>query len=90
MVAVSEGVFEGRDVEAMRYPAPEHMSGWWTTTDLYDGNVESIRTEHAYHLVEHRPELVQYLALPPGFWLRTGSESGVFDAELLEDDQGRG
>ena len=88
MVVVSDGVWEGRDLEAMRYPAPEHMSGWWLITDLYDGNVESVRTEHAYHLVEKRPELVQYLALPPGFWLRTGADSGIwFDEKLLEDDE---
>jgi hypothetical protein len=87
LLAVSDGVWEGRDLEAVRYPAPEHMSGWWLTTDLYDGNAESMRTEHAYHAVARRPELVPYLALPPGFWFRTGGEPEIgFDPALLEDD----
>jgi hypothetical protein len=86
LVAVSNGVWEGRDVEGTRYPSPEHMSGWWVTTDLYDGDVESLRTEHAYHMVERRPDLVEYLALPPGFWFRTGAQAEIgFDPALLED-----
>jgi hypothetical protein len=87
MLAVSDGVWEGRDLTAARYVAPEHMSGWWLTTDLYDGNVESIHPEHAYHAVARRPEIVPYLALPAGFWFRTGGEVEVgFDRALLEDD----
>ena len=85
LVAISPGVMEGDPVEAVRYPSPEHMSGWWITTDRYDGNVHSLRTEHLYHVTAARPELARYLALPHGFRvdLRNG-ERVWFDQEVAK------
>lgn len=67
MVVVSQGVFEGLPVQAVRYPSPSHMSGWWLTTDKYDGDIKSLKTEHLHHLIARRQDLVKYLALPFGF-----------------------
>lgn len=67
LAVVSAGVFEGDPVQGIRYPSPEHMSGWWFTTDRYDGNMKSLRTEHLYHVTAARPDLARYVALPYGF-----------------------
>lgn len=67
-VAISLGVLEGdRVVYGVRYPSPEHMSGWWLTTDRYDGNVKSLKITHAYHVTSARPDLSHLIALPYGF-----------------------
>jgi hypothetical protein len=83
LVVVSDGVLESEPVEAVRYPSPEHMSGWWITTDRYNGDVQSLRTHHLYHLTAARPELAQYLALPYGFRFNLARGEDIwFDPEV--------
>lgn len=84
-VAISEGVYEGLPVQGVRYPSPEHMSGWWLTTDQYDGNVDSLQVVHMYHLTAKRPDLIPYIALPYGY--RFDSSSGVVwpDKNIKQD-----
>ncbi|UTW45427.1 hypothetical protein KFE80_00380 [bacterium SCSIO 12696] len=87
MVAISEGVLSGTlEIEGVRYPSPEHMSGWWLTTDLYNGDVESLETVHFSHVADARPEIAQYLALPFGYRFVLGGESEHvwFDNEVAE------
>ena len=86
LVVVSEGVFEGDSVKAVRYPSPEHMSGWWMVTDRYTGEVNSMRQEHMYHLTYRRPDLVPYIALPFGYRFDlTHHEDIWLDKEALEE-----
>ncbi|WP_284640782.1 immunity protein Imm33 domain-containing protein [Paenibacillus silviterrae] len=66
-VAISRGVYEGMDCEGVRYPSPDHMTGWYITTDQYDGNFQSLMVVHYYHLAFKRTDLLPYLALPYGF-----------------------
>jgi hypothetical protein len=68
MVATSVGVLEGEAVDGVRYPAPAHMTGWYVTTDRYDGDARSLRVDHLYHLLAARPDLARFLALGPGFF----------------------
>ena len=68
LAAIDEGVFQGLPVQGVRYPSPEHMSGWWITTDAY-GGVESLKTHHMYHVTARRPDIAKYVALPFGFAL---------------------
>ena len=76
LIVVSEGVVDEKlEVEGVRYPSPNHMSGWWITTDLYDGNTDSLKTIHASHLFEARPDLAPYLGLPYGYRFLLGGES---------------
>lgn len=85
LVVVSDGVFEGDDAEGVRYPSPSHMSGWWITTNRYDGNVKSLRREHLYHLTSVRDDLVQYLSLPFGYRFRAEPSAEVwFDQNALK------
>ncbi|WP_157201578.1 hypothetical protein [Massilia sp. Root418] len=46
LITVSEGVFEGDDVQGVRYRSPSHMSGWWITTDRYNGALSSLKNVH--------------------------------------------
>jgi hypothetical protein len=84
LTVVDEGVLQGLPVQAVRYPSPEHMSGWWITTDAYNGEVSTLRREHTYHVTAARPDLAAYIALPYGFRFRVGddSEEASFDDQV--------
>ena len=84
---LSEGVYEGLDVDAVRYPSPAHMTGWWLTTELYDDNSQSLMNEHCFHLAFKRPELLKYLAFPFGyrFYFSHKKAEIWFDENVLTD-----
>ncbi|GAE64562.1 hypothetical protein H3Z85_03475 [Chryseobacterium indologenes] len=67
MVVISKGVYEGKDIEAIRYESPENMSGWWLITDDYDDNIESLMTVHYHHVAFTRADILGYLAIPFGY-----------------------
>jgi len=67
LTVISAGVLEGAPAEGVRYPSPDHMSGWWITTDQYNGDIKTLKHQHTYHVTAARPELAKYLALPDGF-----------------------
>lgn len=72
LTVVDAGVLEGLPVQAVRYPSPEHMSGWWITTSKYNGDVNTLLREHTYHITAARPDIAPYLALPYGFRFELG------------------
>ena len=65
-IVISEGVYEGMPIDAIRYPSPTHMTGWWLTTDLYDNNIDSLMNVHFFHVAFKRPDILKLLALPFG------------------------
>lgn len=83
LTVVSKGVLEGRAVQGVRYPSPDHMSGWWITTDQYDGDTKSLKQEHTYHVTRARPELAKYLALPDGFRFDLSVKEDVWKDEKI-------
>jgi hypothetical protein len=84
LVVISAGVFEGYIVEGVRYKSPKHMSGWWLTTQLYDGNVETLKHIHVYDIAIKRPELLKYLALNYGFrFFATSNDEDVWYDESI-------
>jgi hypothetical protein len=85
MIAISKGVYEGLPTEAVRYPSPVHMSGWWLTTDLYNEKIESMMIVHYYHVAFKRPDVVKYLALPFGyrFLVGAGNDDVWYDPKTL-------
>lgn len=88
-VACSEGVLEGRlPIAGARYRYGEKMSGWFLSTDLYDGTSKTANVHHAYHVTAARPELTKYLALPPGFRFELGADTRIwFDPELATEER---
>lgn len=84
MIAVSKGVIEGEEIDAVRYPSPDHMTGWWLTTVLYDGDIDSLETIHYYHVAFKRPEVIKFLALPFGFRFFSGGDGETwFDKDVI-------
>lgn len=85
-IVVSKGVYEGLAIEAVRYQSPNHMTGWWLTTDLYDDNVDSLMNVHYYHVAFKRPDILKYFALPYGYRFLVNNKEGDvwFDADVLD------
>jgi hypothetical protein len=84
MIVVSKGVLEGRTIDAVRYPSPSHMTGWWLTTELYNNEISSLETIHYYHLAFKRLDIIKYLALPFGYRFLAGEQKEVwFDNNIL-------
>ncbi len=83
LAVISEGVLEGDPLQGVRYPSPDHMSGWWLTTDRYNGDIKSLRREHLYHVTAARPDLARYVALPYGFRFDLAHEEDIwFDKDV--------
>jgi hypothetical protein len=82
--AVSVGVLEGDPVQGVRYPAPAHMSGWYLTTARYDGNASTLKVMHLVHVTAARPDLAQFVALPPGYRFDSGDGSVRFDQAVAQ------
>src|SRR6185295_4516387 len=75
LVVVSAGVFDGDAVQGVRYPSPDHMSGWWLTTGRYDGDIHSLTNHHVEHVYKRRPDVAPFLGLPYGFRFETWDDS---------------
>jgi len=82
LVAISEGVYEGDAVEGVRYPSPSHMSGWWLTSDKYNGDINSLKTVHAHHVTAKRPDLAKFFALPYGYRFFSSTSEVRFDEKV--------
>lgn len=67
LTAISAGVLEGNPVHAMRYPWPDHMSGWLIVTDEYNGDVETLTNHHTHHIISLRPDISPFVSLSPGY-----------------------
>ena len=74
-------------VNGLRHPPEEDTSGWylWAGEEL-SSDPEFFRPTHIAHLSEMRPEVVKYLALPPGWrFLIAGDYEDVwYDKTLLK------
>ncbi len=88
LVVISDGIYEGAvPVEGVRYPSPSHMTGWWLTTDNYNGDVDTLQSVHFRHIVEKRPELAIYMGLKPGYrFLLGGKDEHVWFDEKVAND----
>jgi hypothetical protein len=82
-IVISKGVYEGVPTEGVRYPSPSHMSGWWLTTDEYDGNINTLLNVHYYHIAFKRPDILKYLALPFGYRFF----KNAYSAEIWYDEK---
>lgn len=87
LIAISAGVYEGDSVQGVRYHAPDHMSGWYVTTNRFDGDMSTLVIDHLYHLTAMRPDLARFVALPPGYRFDTsnGEDDVWFDVGVAAD-----
>ncbi|PRA94539.1 hypothetical protein CQ046_22395 [Chryseobacterium sp. MYb7] len=82
-VVISDGVYEGKDVEGIRYDSPHDESGWYLITDDYNDNIKSLKMVHFYHVAFARPDVLKYLAIPFGH--RFIMEEG--NIEIYKDEE---
>lgn len=84
LAAISDGVYDGKPVEGVRYHTTEPtMSGWFLMTDQYNGDYRTLQVEHLYHVTAERPDLTTLIALPPGFRFATANGLEVwFDKQV--------
>ncbi|WP_079242573.1 hypothetical protein [Chryseobacterium indologenes] len=66
-VVISDGVYEGKDIEGIRYDSPQDESGWYFITDDYNDDIKSLKMVHFYHVAFARPDILKYLAIPFGY-----------------------
>lgn len=88
LIACSDGVLEGRHaVGGIRYRFSGKMSGWFLSTELYDGATATVKLHHAHHVTAARPELAKYLALAPGYRFEDGLNARVwYDSSIAAED----
>jgi hypothetical protein len=84
-IVISEGVLEGDFVEGVRYPSPGHMSGWWLSTDRYNGDLGTMKPIPLHEFIPFRPDLIKYLILPFGFRFDTRSKDVWFDESATKE-----
>ena len=84
-IVISEGIETEYPIEGVRYDVDGKMSGWWITTDLYNGDISSLKQIEFHQLYLVRPELIKYLALSTGFrfFLEETKDDVWFDQEVL-------
>jgi hypothetical protein len=74
-------------INGLRHPPDGDTSGWylWAGEEL-SSDPEFFRPVHVEHLSEMRPEILRYLALPPGWrFLIAGDYEDVwYDESLLK------
>ncbi|CAD0225816.1 hypothetical protein [Chryseobacterium sp. JV274] len=82
-VVISDGVYEGKDIEGIRYDSPQDESGWYLITDDYNDDIKSLKMVHFYHVAFARPDILKYLAIPSGyrFLMKEGK------IEIRQDDE---
>ena len=74
-------------INGLRHPPESGTSGWflWAGEELSSAP-DFFQPVHVLHLSERWPEVLPYLALPPGwrFLVAPGQEEVWFDASLLK------
>ncbi|WP_299884231.1 hypothetical protein [uncultured Lacinutrix sp.] len=81
-IAISNNIYEGAEVNGVRYEAPEHMSGWYLTSNDYNGDINTLSVDYLFYIIKARPELIKFLALPVGFRFYIDSKS----SEIWKDE----
>lgn len=66
-IAISKEIYSGAEVNAVRYDAPEHMTGWYLTSNNFSGDVSDLAVDHLYHILVARPELARFFCVPSGY-----------------------
>lgn len=87
LAAVSSGFMRRENpVQGLRYRTREDRSGWFFSTPSYEASPADVSAVHIFHVVNERPEISKFLALPPGYWFSTESGKASFDREAAETD----
>lgn len=80
-VVISDGVYEGKDIEGIRYDSPQNESGWYLITDDYNEDIKTLKVVHFYHVAFARPDILKYLALPFGYRFLMKNNNIIFSKD---------
>lgn len=86
-VGISLGSLATFPLHAVRLSPKNGTCGWYIYGGEYSTDADFYQPLHVGHLGDHCPNIVPYLALPPGWrvLLAPGYEDVWFDGELLKD-----
>ena len=57
-IAISEDIYSGSEVNAVRYESPNHMSGWYLTSNNYDGEINSLKVDYLFYIIKRRGSII--------------------------------
>lgn len=89
-LGVADNYFEGNlPLNGLRIKQENGTCGWylWAGEEFLDDE-DFFKPLHVYHLIEKKPEIIKYLALPEGwrFLAANDYEDVWFDENLLKAD----
>jgi len=72
-------------IHGLRHPPTPETNGWYIWAGEYSSHIDFFKPLHTSHLIQRFPEVVRFLALPPGSrFLLAGDHVDVwFDESLL-------
>jgi len=88
-IAFNESLFTSiQPINGLRHPTQGTTDGWyiWSGGEIPQGDHDFFDPIHVGHLIEKKPIILQYLAMPPGWRFQideTGYEDIWFDESLL-------
>jgi hypothetical protein len=85
-VGVSRDIGSGQwPIHGLRHPPQGDTTGWYIWSGEYSDADDFFQPLHVAHLPEDLPEVLPYLALPPGwrFLIAPGHEDIWWDEKLL-------
>jgi hypothetical protein len=76
---------DARPIHGLRHPPEGDTTGWYIWTGDYSETDDFFEPLHVAHLRQSRPEVMPYLALPPGwrFLIADDHEDVWYDEALL-------
>lgn len=87
IIGISDNLKSGiMPINGLRHFPEKNTSGWYIWAGEYSESTDFFKPMHISHLNEYFPEIVKYLALPPGnrFLIdNKGYEDVWFDESLL-------
>jgi hypothetical protein len=87
-IGISDNL-DQQPVHGLRHSPEKGTTGWFIWTGEYSPADDFFKPIHAVHLLERRPDLIKYLALPPGYRFLVddkGHEDIWEDKQLLDVD----
>lgn len=77
-IALTEDIYNGSEINGVRYGAPSHMTGWYLTSNSYKGDIKRLIVDYLYFIINNRFDIVKFLALPTGYRFYKDSEEEGF------------
>lgn len=88
LAVAAKDIFSAPRLNAIRYEARPHTTGWWFLTESFTGDPEQLAPQHLHHLTARYPALAPYLALDVGWVVHADGEHVKTYWDPTEDGAG--